>query len=234
VGKLICDNFDTYTVGARPATGPWVANPDCTVPSAYQIGVSNVQSFSQPKSLFSQTPTDNTPCELNGDLGTNIPSDLYVRVKVRFAKATFPKTDSTQFDHNNISFASLSSATGSDAGIRFSVMGSNLCPAAGFAIHYADQDIRGCTSVVPAADQWYCIEAHVQSTATAVTTTLSIDGIVQAEYDPQTMKASTTYTHLGAMSLRYLNVGIRSYSTAYTTALYEDDVAVSTAPIGCE
>jgi hypothetical protein len=226
-GKILCENFDAEPVGVRPMDSPWLTDASC-LSSSFVLQTTTSQSVSPGNSLMNaQIPY--SACTLHADLGVH--SDFYVRARVRFAKGAIPKGNTTQFDNSNVGVFAIGHDTSSDESLRVGFMGSNICPTTGVALDFGDTDTFGCTGYALVPDTWYCMEVHLSTVGITSTARLSINGEAQA-FDVQG-HAQTALSDTGLLSMRYLNIGTRTFGNPYTAPVFIDDVVASTQPIGC-
>jgi hypothetical protein len=232
-GLILCDNFDSDTVGAVPPAPPWLG-PDtgCGSPTIVPK-VDTAQSKSSPRALVSSAvPYD--ACSIHADLGASAPTDFWVRAWVRFAAGA------NQFMFHEVSAFELApSADVDDPEIRVGFRGDSSCQPTGVEVNIsggAGGEQTGCTGVTLNADQWYCFELHVTQTggtgAQTVTADLTLDHQNQSYVNHGVPIDIVAATAIPA-PMRYLKVGARSYSSAYPYPIYVDDIAVGPQQLGC-
>ncbi len=224
-GKILCDDFESDPVGMEPTGGPWIAR-EAACPSSNPVPlVDSTQAYNSARSLSSMAiPYD--ACSLHADIGA--PADYWVRARVRFGTGA-------DFSFHEVTVFELApSADTDDPEIRVGFRGDSSCQPTGVELGITAQpggEQTGCTGFTPVADHWYCFELHVTQAGSTVTTDLSIDGADQSYSVHGT--SSDTVVGTGFPGGRFLKVGTRSYSSAFNTSIYVDDLAVATQRPGC-
>jgi hypothetical protein len=164
---------------------------------------------------------------LHADLGT--PTDFWVRAQVRWAAGA-----ANQFTaHEVTAFELTPTMSTDDPGIRFGFRGDSSCQPTGVEVNITGgEEKTGCTGFQLQADTWYCFELHVvRDTSNMTTADLFINGADQS-YNVHGTDTNTVVNPNPAV-WRYLRLGTRSYSNAYPSNVYVDDIAVGTQRIGC-
>jgi hypothetical protein len=228
-GLILCDSFDTDTLGALPPAPPWMAKDTGCSDTTHVLKVDNTVSKSPSNALVSSAiPYD--ACSLHADLGT--PSDFWVRAWVYFAQGDFTFHEVTAFEL-------APAADTDDPEIRVGFRGDSSCQPTGVEVNItgaAGGEQTGCSGFKPQADTWYCFELHVTQTAGSsgqnVTADLSIDGQDLSYSNHGTPIDVVTGNGISG-AIRYLKVGARSYSSAYMHPIYVDDLAVGPQRLGC-
>ncbi|HEY7376968.1 MAG TPA: hypothetical protein VIF57_32715 [Polyangia bacterium] len=224
-GKIMCDDFEADPLGMKPTGGPW-ATSQCFA-TGFTLQVDGTQHKSGARSLVSQgVPYGD--CMLHADLGTV--SDFWVRAQVRWAAGA-----ANQFTAHEVSAFELTPTMSTDdPGIRVGFRGDNSCQPTGVEVNITGgQEQTGCTGFQPQADTWTCFELHVvrDTGDNSTTADLFIDGADQSYHVHGT--PSDTVVNPNPAVWRYLRLGTRSYSNAYPSNVYVDDIAVGTQRIGC-
>ena len=224
-GLILCDDFEARTVGEKPTGAPWTTS-QCSATN-FTLKVDTAAAASGTKSLASMgVPYGD--CMLHADLGTV--SDFWVRARVRFAKGA-----ADQFSaHEVTAFELTPTMSTDDPGIRVGFRGDSSCIPTGVEVNITGgEEKTGCTGFQLQADEWFCLELHVvRDSANATTADLMIDGAAQT-YNIHGTDADHVVNPNPAV-WKYLRVGTRSYSNAYQSMVYLDDIAVGTQRIGCQ
>jgi hypothetical protein len=120
-----------------------------------------------------------------------------------------------------------------DPGIRVGFRGDSSCIPTGVEVNITGgEEKTGCTGTQLTADMWTCFELHViRNAGNQTTAELYVNGTDQS-YNIHGQMADTVVNPNPAV-WRYLRVGTRSYSTAYESLIYLDDIAVGTQRILC-
>jgi len=218
----MCDDFESRPAGQKPIGVPWLTS-QCSA-TGFTLSVDGSQAHSGTKSLISQG-VPYGQCMLHADLGTV--SDFWVRSWVFFARG-----DAAQFTAHEVSAFELTPTTDTDdPGIRVGFRGDNSCIPTGVELNITGgEEKTGCTGFQLQADKWYCLEVHVVTNA-GTTAELFIDSVDQS-YNIHGTPADTV-VNPQPTAWRYLRLGTRSYSNAYPSPVYVDDVAVGSQRIGC-
>jgi hypothetical protein len=224
-GQILCDDFESDPVGMEPSGGPWLAR-EAGCPASNPVPlVDTAQAYNSARALAS-TAIPYDACSLHADIGT--PADYWVRARVRFGTGA-------DFSFHEVTVFELApSADTDDPEIRVGFRGDSSCQPTGVELGITAQpggEQTGCTGFHPVADHWYCFELHVIQAGATVTTDLAIDGVDQSYAVHGT--PSDTVVGTGFSGGRFLKVGTRSYSSAFTVPIYVDDLAVATQRPGC-
>jgi hypothetical protein len=205
----------------EPTGAPWVA-PNC-FDMQRVLTVDDTQAKSGNHSLLS-SKIGYDDCMLRADLG-NI-TDFYVRSYVRFGTGA-------QFTSHEVTVFELApSASVDDPEIRVGFRGDNSCIPTGAEVTVTGGgEVTGCSGFQYQANTWYCVEAHVVQ-GNGVTVEVWIDNVPQSFMVTQ-MPQNPLSKSDWSTPVRYLKLGMRSYSGPPTWELRNDDVAVGTQRIGC-
>jgi hypothetical protein len=221
-GLILCDDFEADPLGQEPSGGPWLTEP-CSA-SGFTLKVDGSQAHSGMRSLVSQG-VPYGQCMLHADLGT--PTDFWVRSWVLFAQG-----DANQFAaHEVTAFELTPTPDTDDPGIRVGFRGDSSCIPTGVEVNITGgEEKTGCTGFQLQADRWYCFELHVTTNA-GTTADFFIDSVDQSFNIHGT--PAQTVVNPQVTAWRYLRLGTRSYSNAYPSSVYVDDIAIGTQRIGC-
>lgn len=224
---LFCFDFEADTVGMKPSGEPW--EPSNCSDQTYQAAVTASAGPDGSQAYVTGGASSGTNyCALVGDIGT--PSDFWVRAWVKIG-GTNPDTE------HEVTFFELGPSTGDDPELRIGYRGDSSCPNNGGthqgfelgATQGPGGEYTGCTGMKPVADEWYCLEVHVdQSAGTSLVADLYVDS-VQQDYLVHSMPETEV---LGNFSVQYLKVGMQSYGGTFAS-LAIDDLSLSTTQLGC-
>lgn len=221
-GLILCDDFETDPIGQQPSGGPWLTEP-CAA-TGFTLKVDGSQARSGIRSLSSQG-VPYGQCMLHADLGTR--ADFWVRSWVLFARG-----DINQFTAHEVSAFELTPTPDTDdPGIRVGFRGDSSCIPTGVEVNITGgEEKTGCTGFQLQADRWYCFELHVTTNA-GTTADFFIDSVDQS-FNIHGTPAPTVINPQPTI-WRYLRLGTRSYSNAYPSPVYVDDIAIGSQRIGC-
>lgn len=224
---LFCFDFEADAVGMMPSGTPWETS-NCSDPN-YQAAVTAGEGRDGTNGyVTSGASTGTNYCALVGNIGT--PSDFWVRAWVKIG-GTNPDAE------HEVTFFELGPSTSDDPELRIGYRGDSSCPNNG-AAHQGFElgatqgpggEYTGCTGLKPVADEWYCLELHVDQTAgNSLEADLYVDS-VQQDYLVHSMPQEKV---LGNFSVSYLKVGMQSYGGTFGS-LVIDDLSLSTTQLGC-
>lgn len=137
---------------------------------------------------------------------------------------------------HEVTFFELGEVRGDDPELRIGYRGDSSCNNngdvyAGFEIGATQGpggEFTGCTGNVPVAQQWYCLEVHVDQSSGSLVAQLHVDG----EKQETLVHSSPEEDVLGTFEAKILKVGMQSYGGEFAS-LAIDDLSVSTARVGC-
>jgi len=221
-GKILCEDFDSVAAGMLPSSAPF--SPLNCFDSTHVLKVDGAAHHSGTQSLLGMK-IPYADCQLHADLGAGL-SEYWVRAWVYYG-GTAP----TAATHEVTVFELVPSASTDDPSIRVGYRGDTCMPI-GIELNITGggQEETGCTGAAPKVDTWSCYVLHVKQAASSITTDLSIDGVDQSYTNHGNPQTEITSQVAG---VRYLRLGARSYSGAFDSPIYVDDVAVATQPLGC-
>jgi hypothetical protein len=131
-----------------------------------------------------------------------------------------------------------SNLTADDPAVRFGSRTKEPCTAHGGAqvtvIGLGNGESTGCDGNHPLPqDSWYCFEAHITQSGTTLVAETYINGEAMS-YQSSGMTAAPNVTSEGiSAKVDHLRLGIFSTDSGLTGDVYVDDIAVSTARVGC-
>ncbi|HEV8549564.1 MAG TPA: hypothetical protein VGQ57_11065 [Polyangiaceae bacterium] len=221
-GKILCDDFESYTAGTTPMAAPWA--PQNCFDTMHTLKVDTALHHAGDKALVGGD-IPYADCQIHADLGASL-SEYWVRAWVQYQTAA--PTAST---HEVSVFELVPQAGTDDPSIRIGYRGDTCMPiGVELNITGGGQEETGCTGSVPMPNTWYCYVLHVRQMSSSVTATLSIDGVAQTYKNHGADQLEITSQVTG---IRYLRLGPRSYSGNFATPIWVDDVAVATQELKC-
>jgi hypothetical protein len=220
---ILCEDFEA----GLPSGAPWLEaqcfdnnyQADAT-PSA---GIDGSTGF-----VTSGVSTSTSQCVLHYDLAGV--DDFWVRAWIKIGG---PDPD---LQHEVTFFELGEQSAANDPELRIGYRGDSSCPNNNLAYQGFEiaatagpgGEYTGCTGNKPVANEWYCLETHVDQTGGSIVAHLYVDGVKQ-----DTLVHSVPQPDiLGSFKANFLKVGMQSYSGVFDE-LAIDDVSVSTTQIGC-
>jgi len=224
---LFCFDFEDTTAGMKPSGEPW--EPSNCSDQTYSAAVTAASGMNGSQGyVTSGASTGTNYCALVGDIGT--PSEFWVRAFIKIG-GTDPDAE------HEVTFFELGPSTSDDPELRIGYRGDGSCPNNG-GVHQGFElgatqgpggEYTGCTGLKPVANEWYCLEVHVDQTAgTTLVADLYVDS-VQQDYLVHSMPQTEV---LGNFAVQYLKVGMQSYGGQFGE-LVLDDLSVSTTRMAC-
>jgi hypothetical protein len=222
-GLIFCDDFEQRAAGQKPTGAPWLAST-CSA-TGLTLKVDPTIAHTGMQALVSQGVPYGA-CMLHADIG--VVNDFWVRSWVLFAKG-----DAAQFSAHEVTAFEITPTTDTDdPGIRVGFRGDSSCIPTGVELNITGgEEKTGCTGTQLQADRWTCFELHVTTAPGGTTAELFVDSVDQ-HYNIHGTPAETV-VNPQPTAWRYLRLGTRSYSNAYPSLVYVDDVAAGTQRIGC-
>jgi hypothetical protein len=221
---ILCLTFDDLTAGTMPQMAPFQPYNCAGQSTSMDLLVEDGQGVNGSKALTSKKSL-NGGCNLLADLGEH--AELWVTADVKFSAGVPVGTvhELTPFE--------ITQTDKDDPGIRPGIRADSSCnswPGAELNITGGGER-TGCTAFKFMTEQWYCLEVQIKNQAAAVEGDLHIDGAKQPFHIHQ--DAVETVVNMEWTGARLLRLGARSYSSNVESALYVDNLAVSTHRIGC-
>lgn len=224
---LFCFDWESTTAGMKPSGEPW--EPSNCSDQTYQATVTAGSGMNGSQGyVTSGASTGTNYCALVGDIG--MPAEFWVRAWIKIGGSN-PDAE------HEVTFFELGPGTSDDPELRIGYRGDSSCPNNG-ANHQGFElgatqgpggEYTGCTGLKPVADEWYCLEVHVDQTAgTSLVADLYVDNM-QQDYLVHSMPQTEV---LGNFSVQYLKVGMQSYSGTFGS-LVVDDLSLSTTRMAC-
>jgi len=216
---LFCEDFEADVAGAFPGASQWL--PEAGGCGSHTVSAA-VPAHSGAQSLQA-TGAAYPGCMVHADVTGN--DELYVRSWVRLGA---PSTDSG----HHVALLELGPRSNQDdPEFRIGMRADAPCNDPGVDVTVGGLSAgerTECSGFDLSADRWYCVQAHVIKQNGSITFDVSVDG---AAVVPQ-----TTYTGLNAEwnDALFFKFGRASYGGNNTWTLWHDDIAVGTAPIGCD
>lgn len=216
---LFCEDFDADTAGAFPGAAEWL--PEAGGCGSHTVSAA-VPAHSGAQSLQA-TGAGYPGCMVHADVTGE--DELYVRSWVRLGA---PSTDSG----HHVALLELGPRSNQDdPEFRIGMRADAPCTDPGIDVTVGGLSAgerTECSGVDLNANQWYCLEAHFLKQNGSVTFDVRVDGMP--------VVAETTYTGLNAewTDALFFKFGRASYGGNNTWSVWHDDIAVGTAPIGCQ
>ncbi len=221
---IFCETFESYD-GVRPSGGMWLDDPCASNPNYMASGQAGAGPDGSVAFVTSGASTGTNYCVLMTDLGDQL-TEFWLTATIKIG-GTNPDME------HEVTFLELGPETQDTAELRIGYRGDNSCGVQGFelgALEGPGGEYTGCTGYKPVAEQWYCLETHVdQSGATGSESQLYVDGELQ-DYNVHGMIQPSVLSNSKA---RYLKVGMQSYGGEFGS-LTIDDLSVSTTRVGCD
>jgi hypothetical protein len=231
---ILCEDFESMGVGTFPTGAPWVDTSILSrCPSTgSMIAVEDTLAHSGAHALAIHSQENQ--CALVADL-TVLP-EVWVRVWVR---SDAPGPDDRADHIDEISFFGIGQNVLADdprVAVGYRGFQTGSCPQTGLDVNTSGGGyVTGCTSVAFPANQWRCLELHLQQPPAqpyTVKAELYVDG-QQQTFRAVDGSTSTVVVNPNGPLARYLTLAVRQYQSSYTTPAYYDDLAVGTQRFGC-
>lgn len=224
---ILCADFEAVTAGTRPSGAPWETTT-CP-PETYQATVTAGSGRDGSQGYVTENASSGSNyCALMTNFGAQ--TEFWVRAWIKIGG------DNPDAQHE-VTFFELGPQTGDDPELRIGYRGDSSCPDSG-GVHQGFElgatqgpggEYTGCTGYKPVANEWYCLEVHVdQSAGSSLVADLFVDGVDQ-DYLVHSMPETEV---LGNFTVNYLKVGMQSYSGTFPS-LVVDDLSLSTTRLGC-
>lgn len=215
---ILCDDFESETVGAFPDGPVWDAN-SCTSHqvdgAVFHAGARSLRGGAE------QYPACMVHANIDGK------NELYARSWIRLG------ADSSESGHE-IGFLELGPTLADNPEVRVGVRNNDSVCAQAPGVEVTADGIAGgertsCSGVALAADRWYCLEVHFARAPGSITFGVQVDGA--------TVVPETSYSEAIAAWTEgplFLKLGRSSYGGNNVFPVWHDDVIVSPTPVGCE
>lgn len=219
---ILCEQFESYA-GARPSGGIWKDDP-CANTGYLASTDAGAGPDGSAAYVTKGASTGTNYCVLTGDLGDQL-TDFWVSAAVQIGGSN------PDMEHE-LTFFELGAVEGDDPELRVGYRGDSSCAVQGFELGATagpGGEFTGCTGNKPLANQWYCLEVHVDQSGGSIVSQLSVDG------EPQTYNVHGMMVPdvLGSFQARFLKVGLQSYGGEFES-LALDNLSVSTSRVGCD
>ena len=216
-GDILCDDFESATVGAFPDSPGWDPNA-CT-----SHVIDDTVAHGGARSLrggAEQYPACMAHSSIAGE------NEIYARSWIRLGAA------SSESGHE-IGVLELGPTLADNPEVRVGVRNNDSVCAAAPGVEVTADGVSGgektsCSGLALEAERWYCLEVHFARAPGSITYGVQIDG--------NTVVPETTYT--GAVAAwtdgpLFLKLGRSSYGGNNVFPVWHDDVVVSSTPVGC-
>jgi hypothetical protein len=215
LGLLACETFEAAAPGPAQASGAWAPS----VNGEGTLVVDEAVAHAGSKSLRVTGSGFSTFWVWTADAAAAAPSPLYVRAFVRLAEAMTS-------GHNTFIIADLASAPGTGNAFRLGEMNAMLMYTVSGDTHGALSNDDYYTDHVPgaalAANQWGCLEVKLDHDSPEVA--VSLDGVAIPDLH---------HTDWPLDAFDAVRFGFEKYAGPVSDVWY-DDLAIATAPIGCQ
>jgi hypothetical protein len=216
-GDILCDDFESATLGVFPDSPGWDPNA-CTSHvvdgSVFHGGSRSLRGGAE------QYPACMAHANIAGE------NEVYARSWIRLGA---PSSESG----HEIGVLELGPTLADNPEVRVGVRNNDSVCAAAPGVEVTADGVSGgektsCSGLALEQDRWYCLEVHFARAPGSITYGVQIDG--------NTVVPETTYT--GAVAawtdgLLFLKLGRSSYGGNNVFPVWHDDVVVSSAPVGC-
>lgn len=216
-GAILCDDFESASVGAFPDSGVWDPN-SCTShvvdDSVAHGGTRSLRAGAE------QYPA----CMAHANIASE--SEVYARSWIQLGAA------SSESGHE-IGFLEFGPTLADNPEVRVGVRNNDSVCASAPGVEVTADGVAGgerttCSGVALDANRWYCLEVHFTRAPGSISFGVQIDG--------NSVVAETTYTDAIAAwndGPLFLKLGRSSYGGNNVFPVWHDDVVVSSAPVGC-
>lgn len=229
---LFCDDFETAAAGSLPMGAQWLGIDDAACASGnFDLGVSADKAYSGSQSL-KITNASWAQCRIAANFGDA--DEFWVRANLYWEN----DVDFSNKEVLAIDLAPATNLTADDPAIRFGSRTKEPCTQNGGAqitiIGLGSGESTGCDGNHPLPQaSWYCFEAHVNQGGGSVSVKSYING--EALTYSSTGKEPTESIDSTGVTARVNHVRLGMFSTTsnLTGTVYVDDIAVSSARVGC-
>jgi polysaccharide lyase-like protein len=216
-GAIVCDDFESATVGAFPDTPAWDPNACTSHRVDDEVAHGGARSL---RGGAEQYPACMAHANIAGE------TEVFARTWI-FLGA--PSSDSG----HEIGFLELGPTLADNPEVRVGVRDADSVCAQAPGVEVTADGIAGgertsCSGVALDAERWYCLEVHFARAPGSISFGVQIDG--------SSVVPETTYTDAVAAwneGPLFLKVGRSSYGGNNVFPVWHDDVVVSSAPVGC-
>lgn len=214
---ILCDDFESATVGAFPDSPAWDANA-CTSHvvdgSVFHAGSRSLRGGAE------QYPACMAHANIAGE------TDIYARSWIRLGA---PSSESG----HEIGVLEFGPTLADNPEVRVGLRNNDSVCASAPGVEVTADGVTGgektsCSGLALEQDRWYCLEVHFARAPGSITYGVQIDG--------NSVVPETTQT--GAVAAwtdgpLFLKLGRSSYGGNNVFPVWHDDVVVSSAPVGC-